>query len=64
MLHRVYDGWIAKEWIVRPESAAADWPARELQGHALPVPLAVRVTNAQNVIGRHDVLESVHEPLG
>ncbi len=45
------DGWTVREWVARPEFATSDWPARALHGHSLPVPVAVRVMNAPNVIG-------------
>jgi len=47
----VYQGPIAREWVVRPDFAASDWPAHHLHGHSLPLPLAVRVMNARNVVG-------------
>jgi len=42
---------IAHEWIARPTSAASDWPASELDGHRLPVPVSLRVVKGENVIG-------------
>ena len=42
---------IAHEWIARPTSAASDWPASELDGHRLPVAVALRVVRGENVVG-------------
>ncbi len=44
--------WTAENWIARPEFAAGDWPARDLHGHAPQGLIALRVANAENVIGR------------
>lgn len=37
---------IPYDWIVGPEFAAGDWPARELRGRLFPVPLALRQPTA------------------
>ena len=40
-----------REWIARPEFAAADWPAGDLSGRALPVAIALRIVHADNIVG-------------
>ncbi len=47
----MHHGWIATQWVARPELAAADWPSSDLAGHVLPVPLALRVAGSRNVVG-------------
>jgi len=51
MLPGMRQGLIAQEWVSRPEFAASDWPAGDLDGRGLPVAVALRVVRADNVVG-------------
>ena len=45
------EGGIVREWVIRPDFAASDWPAGDLREQRTPLPVAVRVRDAANVVG-------------